>query len=75
MPWATAPSSGFKPLAKLLVHMSDLEQLENVWLDSTSKSRVRGSSPSSRSRIGADVTKPATSTVTPASAPAPPSTP
>lgn len=66
-------SSGFKPLAKLLVHLADLRQIENVWLQSTNRQEYK-EQPVVTFIVGADVTAPATATVNPASAPAPPST-
>jgi Tfp pilus assembly protein PilN len=55
-------SSGFKPIAKLLVHLADVQQLENVWLSSSSKQSYL-QHPVLQFEIGADVASP---TVSPA---------
>lgn len=65
-------ASGFKPLAKLLVHMADLREIENVWLQSTTREEYQDQ-PVVSFVVGGDMT-PTTSTVTPSGAPAPPST-
>ena len=64
-------SSGFKPIAKLLVHMADLQQIENVWLDSSSKSDFSDSR-HSPSLVAAEMSQETSATNTTASAPAPP---
>lgn len=63
-------SMGFKPVAKLLVRMADLRQLENVWLNSASKAQF-DAQPVMVFDVSADVSQPVT--VTAGSAPAPPS--
>ena len=37
----TFPTVDFKPVAKLLVRMADLEQLQNVWLTSSEKAESK----------------------------------
>lgn len=68
-PTGDEQSSGFKPVAKLLVHMADLQDLENVWLGSSNKSQVL-SQDTVTFDITADISQVATKT---AGAPAPPS--
>lgn len=65
-------SMGFKPVAKLMVRMSDLEQLQNVWLDS-SKTDVYLGKPVLDFSLGAELVKPNAEKA--ASVPAPPSQP
>lgn len=64
-------SSGFKPIAKLLVHMSDMQQLQNVWLNSSSKTDFK-SQPTLTFSLSAEMIKAATATPTAGAAPAPP---
>lgn len=63
-------SMGFKPIAKLLVRMADLRQLENVWLNTSARAVVLDQ-PVMNFDVSADVSQP--DTRTPAGAPAPPS--
>lgn len=64
-------SSGFKPIAKLLVHMGDIQELENVWLESSTKQTYLNQA-TVGFNVSADVSKQTTGT---ANAPAPPSQP
>ncbi|HEY3317232.1 MAG TPA: hypothetical protein VGK50_02245 [Coriobacteriia bacterium] len=67
-------SSGFKPIAKLLVHMGDVQQLENVWLDNSIKGTFLDQDTVQFS-VTADVAKPAAPASATAAVPAPPSKP
>lgn len=66
---ADMTAMGFKPVAKMLVRMGDLEQLQNVWLESCQKSLYLGK-PAATFSVQADIAAASTTTAT-AAAPAP----
>lgn len=65
------PDRGFKPLAALLVRLTSLEQLSNVWLTSSSKEPFGASQRSTVSFVITTNVKPTAET---SGAPAPPAT-